>query len=313
MTIGCDYTGHNLILIVGSPRSGTTWLQKLLASHPAVRTGQESYVFQHIGEQLRQFREFLTPKHRGGQGLGCYFNEEEFCRILKSFLITLLQPMVGSLQTGALFVEKTPAHSRYIPEIVELLPKVRIIHILRDPRDVVASSLAAYRSWGAYWAPNTARRAATRWSRHVEAVRRASKNLPSWQFHEIRYEELHEFPGKVLRECSKFIGLEWSDEELGQSIQVNTAAVAKATDGGTPIPVGGEVARRSHTVVVEPAGFIRKGMVGDWRNYLKPWEKFAVWWVAHKLMADIGYPWPMFFFSQRMENLASFLVGSKGR
>ena len=163
MTIGCDYTGHNLILIVGSPRSGTTWLQRLLASHPAVRTGQESNVFQHIVEQLRHFRRNLTPEHRGGQGLACYFTEEDFCRIQKSFLITLLQPMVGSLQAGALFVDKTPAHDRYIPEIVEFFPKVRIIHILRDPRDVVASMLAASRSWGAYWAPNTARRAATCW------------------------------------------------------------------------------------------------------------------------------------------------------
>ncbi|MBI3001835.1 MAG: sulfotransferase, partial [Deltaproteobacteria bacterium] len=41
------------MLIVGCPRSGTTWLQRLLASHPKIITGQESHVFDnYVGPQM---------------------------------------------------------------------------------------------------------------------------------------------------------------------------------------------------------------------------------------------------------------------
>src|SRR5947208_10995760 len=33
------------VFIVGAQRSGTTWLQRLLASHPAIAGGQESHLF----------------------------------------------------------------------------------------------------------------------------------------------------------------------------------------------------------------------------------------------------------------------------
>ena len=36
---------QSLVLIVGAQRSGTTWVQRLLASHPAIVSGQESHLF----------------------------------------------------------------------------------------------------------------------------------------------------------------------------------------------------------------------------------------------------------------------------
>lgn len=41
--------GENIVFIVGSPRSGTTWLQRLLATHPQIKTGQESRIFEYVG------------------------------------------------------------------------------------------------------------------------------------------------------------------------------------------------------------------------------------------------------------------------
>jgi hypothetical protein len=51
---GGGYQGHNLVFLIGCPRSGTTWLQRLLASHPQVRTVQETFLFpRYISPQLR--------------------------------------------------------------------------------------------------------------------------------------------------------------------------------------------------------------------------------------------------------------------
>src|SRR5205085_953700 len=59
-TLDRDYAGANLLFVVGCPRSGTTWIQRLLATHPCVRTGQESDLFDlYIGPQLRTWQHEL--------------------------------------------------------------------------------------------------------------------------------------------------------------------------------------------------------------------------------------------------------------
>ena len=61
-----EYSGSNMLFVVGCPRSGTTWVQRLLATHPRIRTGQESDVFdQYIGPQLRAWEQELKPEEIG--------------------------------------------------------------------------------------------------------------------------------------------------------------------------------------------------------------------------------------------------------
>jgi Sulfotransferase family len=287
------YTGHNLVFIVGAPRSGTTWLQRLLATHSQIRTGQESKLFRwYIGPQLQTWRmettRELDPKTatgRGGTGLSCYFREDEFLSALKQYLGLLLQPMIGSLRPGELFVEKSPSHAMCIPEIKRLLPEARIIHVLRDPRDVVASLLAASRTWGAAWAPHTPAKAAGLWVEHVRAVKQAAQNLSRTEFHEVKYEQLRSSPERALREVADYLGLEWKDLEIQKAIETNLPD----SDGGTPIPVYGEVSDRIGGFVKEPAGFIRKARPGTWKADLSLLEKAQVWRVCHKVMREMGY------------------------
>lgn len=293
MTTAANYAGSNLVFIVGCPRSGTTWLQRLLACHPRVRTGQESDLFDvYIGPQLRAWRRERDPKSsgRGGVGLACYFKEEEFLTLLREYMLKLMEPMVGSLRSGEIFVEKTPSHALFIQEIMELLPEARIIHILRDGRDVVSSLLTASKTWGETWAPRHAWGAARMWVEHVKAVRQAANVLSKEQFFELRYEDLHASPPQALRNVSNFLGLEWDEKELENAIAENSAEETKMR-GGTPIPVGGEFARVSGSVVKEPSGFVRKARPGAWRVDLSWIEKAWTWIVAHKEMEKLGYRW----------------------
>jgi hypothetical protein len=294
--LAADYDGHDLVLVAGSPRSGTTWLQRLLASHPKIRTGQESNLFsQHIGPQLRNWREAADPRYRGGLGLGCYFTEADFIAIVKSYLLKLLEPMVAGLAPGELFLEKSPSNALFLPEILELLPRARVIHVLRDARDVV-SSMTSGESWLATWAPANARDAARMWVRHVRAVWDALPKVRPRQFHEVRYETLSRTPVEVLRGTADFLGLDWNLAEISDAVERNRASKARVS-GGTPIPVSGEVGKRSGPVVVEPKGFIRKAETGSWKNDLSFYEKFWVWWVAHETMQAADYHWsnPMRF------------------
>ena len=286
------YRGDGLVCIVGCPRSGTTWLQRLLAGHPNVRTGQESDVFDiYVGPQLRAWRRELEPSSsgRGGVGLACYFDDPTFSAILSRYARELLEPMVGGLRAGEIFVEKTPSHALFIPEIVELFPNTRFVHVLRDARDTVASLLGAARSWGKNWAPRRARGAAVMWVTHVRAVRDA--RLPPSQLLEVRYEDLHSSGPRALGQVVGWLGLDWEKPELERAVQANRPEVARA-GGGTPIPLGGAFGERFGPVVKEPRGFVRKAQVGAWRQDLSPLERLLVWRVAGPTMTEVGYPWP---------------------
>src|SRR5215212_1014119 len=102
MPRGLEYDGHDLLFIVGCPRSGTTWLQRLLAGHPDVRTGQESDLFDiYLGPQLRAWKRELDPavSGRGGVGLGCYLSDGEYMRHLKRYALDLMGPMIDGLES----------------------------------------------------------------------------------------------------------------------------------------------------------------------------------------------------------------------
>lgn len=289
-----EYTGKNMVFLVGCPRSGTTWLQKLLAAHPKVGTGEESHFFSlYIGPQLRAWNDQKTRHFHDGLGHAAgpqaYFREEEFLAILKNYVSALLKPIVDRLQPDEWFLEKTPSHALYIPEIKQLLPDSRFIHLIRDCRDVVASLMTASRSWGASWAPSSAKLAAAMWVQHVEAVKIGARNLSSREFREIRYEELWSSPLETLKNLSEWLGIVWSEDAIKLAIDSNKADVMETA--GTPIPVYGEVRALTGDRAKLPRGFIGRARPDAWKSDLSMYEKYEVWRGTRKSMNAAGYFW----------------------
>jgi hypothetical protein len=276
-------TGGNLIFIVGAPRSGTTWLQRLLATHPQIQTGQESRLFEYVGHLLRQWAiDSRSSKNKGigSVGMICYLTNEEFFTIQKNYLAAMMSPMVKGLSPGQFFLEKTPSHALFIPEIMQVLPQARIIHIIRDPRDVIASLLAASRGWGHRWAPRHAKKAANLWCRYVAQTRNAKSLVPAENYLEVSYEKLCANPKAELRSLATFLKFEWSDEEIAAAITANTADVLRENKG-TQIPLHGEAGKQiSHLQNLD--GFVRKARPGTWREDLTLLERWQVWRVLRK-------------------------------
>jgi len=286
----CFVNGKNIIFIVGCPRSGTTWLQKLLAYHPKVFTGQESDLFDmFIGSQLRSWKKFQYGEYtQRPTGLKSYMTEEQFISTLKEYLNALLKIMIGDLKNDEFFIEKTPSHALFISEINELLPKSKFIHVLRDVRDVVVSTLAASKSWGKTWAPNDASSAAQMWQNHVKAIQKSKRHLSENQFFEVRYEDLSNNTEKVLKNVYNFLELEWEESNILKAIIDNTFEVTKIS-GGTPILIRGEYASKFGKEIKEPDGFFRKGKVGQWMNDLSQQELSAISQISQATMEELGY------------------------
>jgi hypothetical protein len=293
MKIPESYQGDSMVFIVGCQRSGTSYVHELLATHPRVHSGQESFIFaRYLGPQIRAWLGELrdTAGGRGGDGMQCYFTDEKFREILRQYMESLMEPMTSSLNPGELFVEKTPDHSLFVSEIHEMLPEARFVHVLRDPRDVSASLMAASKTFAKGWAPKTARQAARWWLKRVLAVRESSKKLSPKQFFEIKYEDLRTTPNASLERLLDFLELPWGQDQIEEAIRRNDPTAA--TEKRTKIPVGGEFAKRSgETIVKHSQGFVRKATPGSWKQDLSFTQKFVIWRVAGKTMESFGYPW----------------------
>ena len=264
----------------------------MLATHPKARTGVESRLFTgYIGPQLRAWQSDLDRELAGGGvGLGGYMREAEFMKNLRQYMVGLIKPMIGNLEQDEFFIEKTPSHALWLPEIVEMLPKSRIIHIIRDARDVVASLLAASKVFlGKGWAPANASEAASIWVNHIRSAQAAAKDLPKEQYYELRYEELLRSTMSAMQNLSKFLDLRWHEAELIKAIENNSPKLVR--EQGTRIPVAGEFHAISGREVAQRHGFVRKAEEGSWRRDLSPMEKFAVWRKARTTMNELGYFW----------------------
>lgn len=278
--------GSNIAFILGCPRSGTTYVKSLLAYHPKVRTGRESYLFAwYLGPLIKRWNK---PRVGSGfPGLQSYLTKEEFHQVLYETSDKLLGFMAPNMGPDEIFIEKTPHHAFWIPEILEVFPNARFIHVLRDARDATASMLAASKTFGKNWGTTHAFIAARSWVKHVSAAQEAQKQLAPSQFHEIRYENLRSNPAKELRSLTIFLKLEWSEGELLEAIEKNDPK-NKSIRGSE---LRGEYAKAYGPTVERRQGAIRKAKPGSWKQDLKFYDKWQVWLFARNKMREVGYPW----------------------
>lgn len=111
------------IVLLGAPRSGTTLLGKLFAAHPDVAYWEEPRPIWSQGNSWRS-DDRLDASHLT-EGIA-----QQIDSVFGRFV----------LRSGRTrFAEKTPSNLLRIPFIYALYPDVRFIHLVRDPRSVVAS------------------------------------------------------------------------------------------------------------------------------------------------------------------------------
>ncbi len=197
--------GHldgRLVFVVGSPRSGTTFLARSLGSLPGLID---------LGE--------VAPLKAAVPRLARTETEEAAVTLRRVLNRARRLGLVGSLRP----VEQTPECAFVLPAVLRAFPEARVVHAVRDGRDVACSLLE--RGWlragreGAddagnpfgpdarFWVEpdrreefaevSDARRAGWAWRRYVSAVRDSGAPVV-----ELRYERLTADPGAVAGELA---------------------------------------------------------------------------------------------------------------
>ena len=229
-------TGH--VFLVGFPRSGTTLLENILASHPGVAALDERDT---LGEAAREFLASdegrdrlaaLTPaeieKHRA-----IYWQR------VRGF---------GADVTGRVFLDKYPLSSIKLPLVAKLFPDARILFAIRDPRDVLFSCFRRSFSLNTSMFELLDLERGARFYAAVMDLAAVYRDKLDLAWHPLRYESLvADFEGEMRGVCD-FIGVAWNEQMR------DFAERPKSRTIKTP----------SSTQVVR--GLYREG-AGQWRNY----------------------------------------------
>jgi len=115
------------IFIVGCPRSGTTLLRLILDSHPSISAGPESRFLWGI----RAIEEAQLA-HAGGLGLDRAEWHDNVRSLFEAFHLRYAEHQ-GKIR----WADKSPDYALMLDYIDVLYPESQIVHIVRDPRDVI--------------------------------------------------------------------------------------------------------------------------------------------------------------------------------
>jgi sulfotransferase family protein len=222
------------VFIVGCPRSGTTLVRRMLNAHPEIAmTPEESH---WIPRMLHKRK--LTP---GGlvtpelisrllalpRFVAFGISREELLKLAGSgqpvsysAFVTGIFDFYGRAQGKALVGDKTPDNVRWLDTLHALWPEARIVHLIRDGRNVclsIANWPKGHRKNPGTiptWKDDPVSTTALWWELNVRLGRQFGSSLGPGLYYELRYESL---VSNAERECvalCAFLGLPYNNGML---------------------------------------------------------------------------------------------------
>lgn len=117
--------------------------------------------------------------------------------------------------------DQTPNYVLALPYLEHLFPDARYLHVVRDPRDVVASILPL--GFGA----DSAAVAASDWNECVAGWWAAERRVPPDRRCEVRYEDLVSDPQVTLERLAEFLDTAPPGPDAAESLRVDVHGLAR--------------------------------------------------------------------------------------
>jgi len=213
------------VFIVGAPRSGTTMLQYILGDLPGLSlpTGESHFIvplyrnqaaypdvatpagMRRLLQTLHDFNaEFLdTDLH------GVKFDVETLAQaFLAEGRANVRDVISGIFEHNARGMgktrwgDKTPYYALHLDKLTAWWPDAKIIHLVRDGRDVALSLFGRQHDFGVY----NVYYAAQYWQKYVDVCREQGRRLPAGQYLELRYEDVLDDQEAAMRSVCDFLG-----------------------------------------------------------------------------------------------------------
>lgn len=223
---GLGHPSQCPVFIIGMPRSGTTLVEQILASHPRVFAGGELSNFADVlaAAKDRDGRPLTYPDFVPGA------DRRRLFELGAAYVAGLPLP----LPLPDRLIDKMPGNFTYAGLIHLVLPQTRIVHLRRDPLDTCYSCFSklflynheysySLEDLGGYY------REYERLMAHWRAV------LPPEVMLEVQYEELVADFEPQARRLVKHCGLEWDDRCLAFHEAARTIRTPSASQVRRPL------------------------------------------------------------------------------
>jgi Sulfotransferase family len=225
------------LFVVGCPRSGTTLLGRMIDAHPEVAVIHEGrFVTDLLDRADRRGSEepvvgpalvdaLLEPPYSKNVRVA----REDLERLVESeehlpyaSFVRGVFDLHGKAHGKRLVGDKTPHYVRSLPELHELWPRAKFVHLIRDGRDVCLSTMGwrkvAARGGAAArfspWKEDPVSTVALWWEWQVRLGREAGDVLGPELYRELRYEALVADPERECQALCSFLGVAYDERML---------------------------------------------------------------------------------------------------
>src|SRR5215217_7704455 len=275
---------ENIVWIFGSGRSGSTWLSLMMGDieghalwgEPWVGALFGNYYYRGVAERKHETVHFIMGPHR-----------ETWIGSIRHFVLDSARAIFPALGKDGYLIIKEPNGSIGAPLLMEALPESRMVLLVRDPRDVVASAMDARSEGGWNYERNKqlyleGRKKSSsrdpdafaegRARRYLEGMGKAKEAYDAHNGHKalVKYEDLRADALGTMKRMYSELSIEVNEGELAQVVE-------KHSWENIPEDKKGE------------GKFYRKASPGGWKDDLTPEQAQIVERVTAPLLEQL-YP-----------------------
>lgn len=252
---GCGVTDEMPVFIVGMPRSGTSLVEQILASHPAVFGAGECNDL---------------PLLLASGGAGPRFPDHatklppEAWRSLATSYLSALRAHAPQSQLLTLrrITDKMPLNFAHIGVIRILFPAARILHVRRHPLDTCLSCYSLLFEQGLDFTYDLAELG--RYYRAYHALMQHWLNaLPQDVILPVQYETLVSHPDSEIRRITDWCGLDWDERCLRFYETPRAVMTASAQAVRSPVHTGSVGRWRAYERQMKPLTDILSDILPD--------------------------------------------------
>lgn len=236
------YANHasQIGFIVGTGRCGTTILSQVLNSHSKICVPPELQIIVSAGNGERLFDKYtsgelkkFSSKHFIDLVKQCcpyhlelFFDYQKHFKELKypqTDLAEILNNFFDHIcytHNKEIFLEQTPWNGQNLGILKKLFPKMKVIHLIRDGRDVALSFLKTP------WWYKDIEKNILRWEKEINCIHQfGTNNLDN--FFEIRYEDLILNPEIELSKILTLLDLRFEKDMINPEKLINYSEMFK--------------------------------------------------------------------------------------
>ena len=260
------------VFITGQARSGTSWTLDLFDRQPEVCAIFETWLLtqtrgvtavltqpQWHPEYYASQLESIGVAHAMVQLVDYETAVRDLAELTARWLMRPVQPEHRFL------VEKGPLD---IAASFTMFPDARLVHVIRDGRDVSLSVAAAADSWAPSMRRGSVGARASAWRKAVKEIR-SHRGALGDRYYEVRFEDLKTNFEPTVRALFQFAGVPAGDQAVERArLETDLSSYSQET---------------------RASGFRSKGSIGGWRKRLTLRDAIEFERAAGSMLIELGY------------------------